>query len=269
VSQIPQLDPCFAKVVDLMGSTTFEPERASARAKAEALLTPEVGGFDRALRILAYQKARSAAPNNPFAGFDEHTEIDNPGHMEGQRAGRAEKLKAWLARRAALIERYGSLKAVEEPCEREASIREAVAPWRVPCEPPDQRWTRELSGWDSVYNIEKAPADLRAAVENAYPMPRTFEEARAELAYWRGRNEELEHAMGQNGSFLGNYGLDHAAVARMEIVRSIVEHEMRLTTVPEILERYRLHRENDWNDKRIDDALFRDLEAMSFMKEVR
>jgi len=266
---IPSLPERFAKLVDLMGSTTFEPERANARRRAEALLWPEVGGFDRALRILAYHKARSAAPNNPFAGFDEHTEIDNPGYMERQRAERAEKLKVWHARRDALIERYGSLEAVEEPCEREALILEAVAPWRVPCEPPHQRWTRELRGWDSLYSIEKAPADLRAAVENAYPMPRTFEEARAELAYWRGRNEDLEHAMGQNGSFSGNYGLDHAAVARMEIVRALVEHEMQLTALPEILERYRLHRSNDWNDKRIDDALFRDLEAMSISKESR
>lgn len=266
---IPTLPEKFAKLVDLMGSTTFEPERANARRRAEALLTPEVGGFDRALRILAYDKARKAAPNNPLAGFDERTEIDDPGHMERQRAGRAEKLKTWHVRRAALIKRYGSLEAVEEPCEREALILDAVAPWRVPSKPPHQRWTRELRGWDSLYNIEKAPADLRAAVENAYPMPRTFEEARAELAYWRGRNEDLEDAMGQDGSYLGNYGLDHAAVARMEIVRALVEHEMQLTALPEILERYRLHRSNDWNDRRIDDALFRDLEAMSISKESR
>lgn len=261
---VPTLPAQFAKLAALYRSSTFEGERETARRKAEALLAPEVGGFDRALRIQAYHDARAAAPNNLFAGFDEMQEIDEPGHMARQAAQRADKRAAWLQRRAALVERYGSLEAVLEPCAREMALRKALKPWRVPAARPHHRWTRELKGWESLTLASKMSPDLRAAVERAIPMPTTYAEARAEFAFWQDRDDELQDALSTSEQLLGDYGLDRVCVARMEIIRDVVEHEMRLETLPEILERFRIyHARDNLDEADMEAAILRDLEALA------
>ncbi len=145
---------------------------------------------------------------------------------------------------------------------RETLLLAGLKAWRVPSKPPHERWTWELKGWEKSTLADKMPADLRAAIERSIPMPATFAEARAELADWRARNDEMEDAMGTDGRYGGDYGLDLVAVARMEVIREAVEHGMRLSTLPEIVERFRLYREREIDEPKIEEALFRDLKAL-------
>ena len=260
MARIPQLDPRFGKLVALAESSTHEAERASARRRAEAVLTPGVGGFDRALRILAYERARASAPNNMFAGFDEFQEIDNPGHMAQQQAERADKRRRHDAQRADLEAEFGSLDEVIEPCQRERFLVVAVKRWRKACKPPHQRWTSTIAGL-GLYDDDKAPAEVIAALEGAYPMPATYAEAKAEAQYWDRRNHDMELA--QNND-CGDYGLDQVAVWRWRRVRDLVEHGMQLTTLPDIIDRMRAYRWNEGGTNTdIEDALLRDLEALA------
>ena len=262
MSKIQPLDPRFGKLVALMASSTHEAERANAKARAAAILTPDVGGFDRALRIHAYERARAAAPNNPFAGFDEHEEIDHPGHMAQQQAERAEKRRQQDDRRAELVDEFGSLEEVLEPCEFERLLVAAVKPWRKARKPPYQRWTSTIAGL-GLYDDDKAPAEVMAALDTAYPMPTTYAEAKAEAAYWDRRNDDMDLA--QHGD-CGDYGLDQVAVWRWRRVRELVEHAMPLRTLPEIINRMRAYRWSEGGtDTDVEDALLRDLEALAAM----
>ncbi len=168
---VPQLPPQFAKLAALYCSSAFDGERDTARRKAEALLTPEIGDFDRALRIQAYRDAMAkAGPMSMFAGFDEFIEIDQPGHMARKAAEKAEARRQQDARRAELVAEFGCLEAVMEPCERERALLAAVRPWRKACPRPHQRWTESLAGLRSL-GREQAPPELIAAIEGAFPMP--------------------------------------------------------------------------------------------------
>lgn len=263
MSRIKPLDPRFGKLVALMESSTHEAERVNARIRAEAILTPDVGGFDRALRILAYERARAVAPNNMFAGFDEFQEIDHPGYMAQQRVEKAEKRRQHDARRAELVAEFGSLDEVLEPCRRERVLTAAVKPWRKPVKPPYQRWTSTIAGL-GLYDDNKAPAEVMAAIEGAYPMPATFAEAKAEAEYWDRRNRDMELA--QNND-CGDYGLDQVAVWRWRRVRDLVEHGMPLRTLPEIIDRLKMYWSNDGADTEVEDVILRDLEALAAKEE--
>ena len=259
---LPQFPPQFVKLVALWRSSTFEGERDTARRKAEALLPLEAGGWDRALRIMAYQQVRAAAPLNFLAGFDEWQEIDNPGHMARNAEKRAEARRRWEEHRKSLLERLESFEAVLEPCARERLLLAALRRWRVVSKPPHQRWTWKLKGYDGFTMLRDMPGDLRAAVEGAYPMPTTLAAAREELAYWRAREKDMEHALSEDGTGLGDTALDRVAYVRMEVVRDAVVRGIRLKSLPEIVERFAFYREQGGDDQDIEDAIFRDLCAL-------
>ena len=259
---VPQLPPQFAKIVALMESTTHEPERDTARRKAEALLTPDIGGFDRALRILAYQRVRErAGPLSFMAGFDEFTEIDSPGHMARQAAERAEKRRQQDVRRAVLVAEFGNLDAVLKPCAREKAMLAAVRPWRVAQPGSRGRWTKTLAGL-STYDWKQAPAELIAAIEGALPLPTAYAEAVAEVAFRKRRNDDMELAV--RNEFRGDSMLDMPTLWRWWIVEALAEHKIELRTLPEIIARMRAYRWSESGENTdIEDAILRDLDMLA------
>ena len=264
---VPQLPRQFAKLVALYLFSTFESERDVARRKAEAILPTDVGGFDRALRILAYEQARDAGGALSFmAGLDEFTEINDPGHTERRRAEHAETRRKQDARRTELVAEFGSLAAVIEPCAREKAMMDAVRPWRVATQGSLGRWTETIAGL-GTYEHRQAPAEVTTALEAAWPMPLSYAEACAEAAFWARRNDDMELAV--RDGFLGDYMLDTPALWRWWIVRDLAEHKMELRTVADIVERVRAYRQSEsGTDREIEDAILRDLEALA-AREVR
>ena len=263
---LPHLPPQFAKLAALYRSSTFDGERDTARRKAEAMLPPEAGDFDRALRIQAYHEAMEKGRGNMFAGFDEFLEIDDPGYMARQAAERAEKRRQQDARRAELVAEFGTLEAVLEPCWREKALLAAVKPWRKAQPRPHQRWTQSLAGLG--HNDERsAPPDLIAAIEAAFPMPATYAAAVAEMAYWNRRNDDMELAVCTD--FRGDDMLDTPCAWRLQFVRALAEHRMELRTVAEIAERMRAYRWNEGGeDTDVEDAILRDLDALASQEAI-
>jgi hypothetical protein len=137
-----RVDEKLAKVLTLWRGASTDGERQAARARGEVLARNAGMTFQAAVAADAAERARvSGGPRGIFDGFDDFMEACEPGYKAARAQNRAEKLKARIARKAALIERHGSLESALAPCEREAKIIEAVAQWRKPCDPPHERWT--------------------------------------------------------------------------------------------------------------------------------
>ena len=180
--------------------------------------------------------------------------------MARQQAERSEKRRRQDARRAELVTELGSLDAVIEPCARERLLLKATKPWRQACKRPFQRWTAKIAGY-GLYDEEKAPAEVLAAIDAAYPMPTTYADAKLEEVYWGRRNHDMDLALFGN---CGDYGLDQVAVWRWNRVRKLVEHNMPLHTLPEIIDRLKVYRSSDGGtDTVVEDAILRDLEALA------
>ena len=171
-----------------------------------------------------------------------------------------DEIEAWRQRKAEIVERYGSADAATAPCEREKLLLAAVAPWRTKSE----EWTVAVDGWrDSGLMYREMPAHALQAIKAAYPLPTTFAEAKAEDHYWRARNSELEDVLSEDGAFTGDTALDLVAEVRAAIVRDLAIHEIRVTNIVDLHGRFAMYREAGIEDPRVEDALFRDIEAMA------
>ena len=97
----------------------------------------------------------------------------------------------------------------------------------------------------------------------AYPLPTTFAQAKAEHDYWTVRNQELEDAFSEDGSSLGDNELDLPTAIRAGIVRALAEHELPVSTLADLHGRFAMYRESESNDDTVEAALFRDIETMA------
>ncbi len=252
------LDPRFSKVVALMRSTQHAGEQKAARSRAEAMAVAAGMTLEEALAV-------DAAPTSEwfFDIFDRKEDAADRSWKAEQAARRRAKIAAWTIRRAALIAKYGSIDAATAPCERERLILAAVARWRTVRDNP--RWTHALDGWTgwAFAARKEAPAHVIEAIVQAYPLPTTFAQAKAEHDYWTVRNQELEDAFSEDGSSLGDNELDLPTAIRAGIVRALAEHELPVSTLSDLHGRFAMYRESESNDDTVEAALFRDIETMA------
>ncbi|WP_158811079.1 hypothetical protein [Beijerinckia sp. L45] len=255
------LDPKFAKIIALMNSTKFDGERQSCRARAEQVAKSCGMSFEEAMEALQRATAKSSLHSN---FYDDYVAAKEAADRAERERANAERRRRHAERQAAVIAKYGSKKAVLAPCERERLILEAVKPWRVAQERPHERWTGNLGGWsDYGFNREKMPPQILEAILRAYPLPTTFAAAKAEHEYWETRNDDMDCILDTDGLGLGDIALDVAAGVRAEAVRDLALREIRLTTIADLHARFAMYRglESTW--ERVEDAIFRDLEAMA------
>ena len=248
------LDPKFAKIIALMNSTQHEGEKRSARERAEAVAASCGMTFDEAMASLD-----DSPSSDPKRGFDDAKERA----WQDQRAAEhRERRRRLRARREATIARYGSVEAVIAPCWREKLIVAALGPWRQ-ARDHDPRWTDNLDGWrGSWFDRHKAPAHVLWAIREAYPLPSTFSEAKAEFDHWEARNQEIEDVFTVEGTPIGDVVLDLPVAIRAEIVRELTEHKMTVSTLGDLHARFEMYRQNENHNEEIEAALFRDLEEM-------
>ena len=255
------LDPRFSKVVALMRSTQHAGEQKAARSRAEAMAVAAGMTLEEALAVVA-------APTSEwfFDIFDRKEDAADRSWKAEQAARRRAKIAAWTIRRAALIAKYGSIDAATAPCERERLILAAVARWRTVRDNP--RWTHALDGWTgwALAARKEVPAHVIEAIEQAYPLPTTFAQAKAEHDYWTDRNQELEDAFSDDGDLPGNNELDLPTEIRAEIVRALAEHELPVTTLANLHARFAMYRESESKNDTIEAALFRDIGAMALLE---
>ena len=126
-------------------------------------------------------------------------------------------------------------------------------------QPPHERWTASLIGWDSL--CAKPSPHLRHAAERAYPIPTTFDEARAEYDDWNHRRAEIEAVLGPENT--GDEALDLVAAVRAIVVADVVERDMPVHSLRELYERVRIFREHGFLHDETEAAIFRDLKALA------
>lgn len=251
-------DTKLAKVIALWRSTEHDGERQSARARIETLAAQAGMTVDEVIRQDdVARNAASASPLNIFTGFDDFMEAKEPGYKAARARDRAEKNAARAARRKMLFGRFGSEEAITAPCGRERMILQALKPWRTVRGRPYERWTDALDGWRDAYS--KPPAHIDAAIRGAYPLPTNFADARAEFDYWQSRELELADAWDKDRS---GEELDLAAYWRMRIVERLIESELVAKDAANVLVRFRLYREREYNDYDAETAIFNDLERI-------
>lgn len=162
----------FEKIRALHDSTTNAGEKASAAARMKTLARKAGLTVDEAVSKL---DAPPPAPK-PSSFFEDL--FNRPEFC----AQRAEQDRRKADRRAAALKEYGSEDAVWQPCEWEQALEAACRPVVVR-KPIINGESDTLQGWDGGY-FERMPAEVRAAVASAYPLPVTVREAWAELQFW-------------------------------------------------------------------------------------
>ncbi|MFP5512562.1 MAG: hypothetical protein ACLGJC_05735 [Alphaproteobacteria bacterium] len=259
----------LSKVLALAGSN-HDGEALSALRKAQGML--KAAGKTLADLTVAepvtVAKAATVAPGGPtfvdiFAGFDDHMEAKQPGWKAAQAAKREEQGRQRAEYRRAVIEKYGSAEAVTAPCWREQKLRAALGSLIVPCESPWERWTQRIENighCSDFFSFRDVSPRVREAIETAYPLPTTIQEAHAEYEAWREREREIEAA--ENWK-TGDTALDLAAYGRMERVRMLLETELPARDLADLLFRSRYYRALETQCDNIEAALHRDLEALA------
>lgn len=177
----------YRKVRALAEQSPNAGERVAASSKLD-ILAKKAGltrkAADRqASKVDSKPQSFDKPAANPFANFDDLMEEKEPGYKAEKAARMAESERARLARCKVLLEEFGSEAAVFAETKREAMLRTTLEPladrrryFNVP-----ETYICGYAGWISG----TPPAVLMAALERAYPFPRTIEEAWAELCQWR------------------------------------------------------------------------------------
>jgi mannose-6-phosphate isomerase-like protein (cupin superfamily) len=171
--------------------------------------------------------------------------------------------------------RHGGREAVLAPCSREKLLRAAVARWSQSQEPPNERWTRSLSGWTSASLPRHMPPEVKRAVETAYSLPTTVAGALAELEYWERRGQEIATVRDQDqpvadadadsGAIDPTSQLDLPAYARAIVIRRLVEHGLRASTIQDALARAEYWRAHSGRGSWVEAAILADLRHLASM----
>ncbi|MBU0953662.1 MAG: hypothetical protein KKA90_04580 [Nanoarchaeota archaeon] len=182
----------FAKIYNLMNGTPFDAERDNARGKAEALASAAGLTFEEAVQVACGVECKdmnvSAATHNPFEGFADWMEAQEPGYKARAAEEYRRKQEADMKERSELIDRYGSVEAVFEPCEKEVLLKESCK--HLANIDEEYGYVSNLDGWDIASKYEDLPESVRSAVSHAYKVPSSVEGCWDELLYWSRKYHE-------------------------------------------------------------------------------
>ncbi len=173
-----------------------------------------------------------------------------------------------------VMARHGSRDAVLAPCSREKLLRAAVSRWSQSQEPPNERWTRSLSGWTRSSLPRHMPPEVKRAVEGAYSLPITVAGALAELEYWERRGQEIAAIRGLDGTDTEDASvdptshLDLPAYARAIVIRRLVEHSLRAGSIQDALARAEYWRAHSGRGSWVEAAILADLRHLASLDRV-
>jgi hypothetical protein len=193
-----------------------------------------------------------------FAHFDDHMEAQEPGYKARRAQERAERKRQWAEYRIAVIAKYGSEDAVKAPTPIEQAIEAAVQPLRRSVR-DGTRALESLDGWHS--STREAPDSVRRTVEQAWPMPSTILEAKAEDDRWLERDDELAAVWGAERGM--NSFLSLACQLRQRLVQNLLGNELRAQSVADALARHRYKLALGMHAEEIEQALLADLEHLA------
>jgi len=258
----------LSKVLALAASDHDGEARAALRA-AQGMLKAAGKSFsdltvkELEVKVAKAQPAAGFTVVDIFAGFDDHMEAKEPGWKAKRAAEQAEKTRQRAVYRASVIEKYGSAETAMAPCEREQKLTAALGSLVTKSEQPWSRWTLNIENighCGDFFSFKDVSPRVRTAIETAYPLPTTIQEAHAEYESWREREREIEAA--ENWQ-TGDTALDLVAYGRMERVRMLLETEIPARNLADLAYRSRYYRALECQCDRIEEALHRDVEALA------
>lgn len=180
----------FRKVHSLMAGGSTDGERAAARARAETMAAKAGMTLQQAVSSLDGQLA--VQPSSFFEGFDDWMEVKEPGWKAEQAREKAERNARDNLRRAEIMDRYGSEKALFARTEREVALDAAIAHIATWDNWTDDDGTRHrfaatLDGKRSehcYWSVKDITPAIREAVTTAYPWPSKLDDALQEVKAW-------------------------------------------------------------------------------------
>jgi hypothetical protein len=236
-------------------------EAAAARERARIMVEREGKTLADIPSLLRGKPIPTDAPRPSPSGFTP-TDMSNPAHRRpetpAEKKRRAERSRKEKPARDDVLRRHGGIDGVLAWTEKERLLRLAVAPWSVFQPPPHQRWTKSIDGHE-VTTPGPPPARVVRALSDAYPLPRTISEAAGEYGMWQSRDRDVGLAVEASD----NPQLDLSAEIRRDIVRRLMEVDLRAQSVAEVLIRQRHLVEMDTiGDPDIEKAVLLDLESL-------
>lgn len=180
----------FRKVHSLMAGGSTDGERAAARARAEMMAAKAGMTLQQAVSSLDGQPA--VQPSSFFEGFDDWMEVKEPGWKAERAREKAERNARDNLRRAEIMDRYGSEKALFARTEREVALDAAIAHIATWDHWTDDDGTRHrfaatLDGKSPKYgywSLSDITPAIREAVTTAYPWPSKLDDALQEVKAW-------------------------------------------------------------------------------------
>ncbi len=237
-------------------------EAAAARDRAQAIMEREGKTLADVPGLLRTTQASKATGPMPGAGGFTFYDMDNPDHVSAyevkQRERRAKRSAQQAPERAEVLARYGgSVDAVLAWTEQEQLLRAAVAKWSIFQEPPHQRWTKSVDGFE-LMTMKELPRRVVRALSEAYPLPTTIAAAAAEFTAWEKRDRDVGLAV----EATDDTQLDLPAYFRREVVRRLLETELIAASLDEVLIRQRHSIDSESSNPGIEKAVLRDLETL-------
>ncbi|WP_424139215.1 hypothetical protein [Roseomonas chloroacetimidivorans] len=239
-------------------------EAAVAWSKVDGIL--KAGGKTRRalpglLKEAEPPEPAEAAGFNPFTGFDDWMEKQEPGYRARTARERAERRQREKDELAELLRLYGSMEALQADNAMQAAVEAAAAPFKGKVKHQFANGVFEMDGLDGWYDslfIDRAPERVQAAIARALPMPVTVTEAKAEYDAWEARDRELGLAWDR----LDDTQLSLPCRIRQEMVRKLFERGLRSRTLDEVLLRQRYLLDSN-SGLGVEEAVLADLEALA------
>ena len=178
----------FRKVYALVSGGATDGERASAKARAASIAAKAGMTLDEAVSKMDTQPKQKST--NFFEGFDDYMEQKQPGWKAARAKEMIERDIRENARRAIVIEMYGSEKALFARNEREAQLEISVdhlASWSYETDDDgtEYRIAATLDGVSaSFWQVDDITPAIRDAVMSAYPWPSNLDDALNEVKDW-------------------------------------------------------------------------------------
>jgi len=233
-------------------------QRLAAEARAEAERAAERQRAERA----AAQQARPEPPR-PSPQPSARAEPTRP---PPPKDGLSAQEQAWRDRHypeiEAIIKRYGSTAKVFEKTEHEQALFNAVLPWHETV--PD----RETPGtfnerWDGQSAFREPTPAVRAALENAMPLPDTINTAIVEVRRWIRLNHDRSLVARYRDRRAPEWDFITGPVhMRASIVRAMAARTLAAKGLDEIIARVRFQLEHDMQGAQEAEAVLMDLQAL-------
>ncbi|MFK3665091.1 helix-turn-helix domain-containing protein [Ochrobactrum teleogrylli] len=250
IHALPNLDiEKFRKVYALVSGGATDGERASAKARAEEIAKKAGLTLSEAVSKMDIQPKQKSA--NFFEGFDDYMEQKHPGWKAERAKEKAERDIRENARRAIVLEIYGSEKALFARNEREAKLEisvEHLASWSYETDDDgtEYRIAASLDGVsEAFWRVDDITSAIRKAVMSAYPWPSNLGDALKEVKDWD--RLRLDRAL-----FCGGEWNHHSEVeCRISLLEHALTEGQPATSWQDVQARFDWHRyeeERQWID---------------------